>query len=609
VNRPQASPPPSDDAIIGRAARWSLAGLASAAAIAGLVWWLATRTAEEAPTEAPDVLTPALPGQAAGALPPLGFTDITAEAGIGFRRESGAEGEKLLPETMGGGSAFFDVDNDGDEDLLLVNSTTWPWSRRPRAAARPTLALYRNDGRGRFDEMTAAAGLDVEMYGMGAAVGDVDNDGWVDLFVSGLGGSRLFRNRGGRFEDVTAAAGVGAGDEWSTCAAFVDVDRDGDLDLFVGNYVKWSREIDFEQGFQLVGLGRAYGPPKSFEGRQPYLYLNLGGFRFRESAESAGLHVRNPATGVPVGKSLGVAPADLDADGWIDLVVANDTVPNFVFRNLGQGRFEEIGASTGIAFDTAGNTRGAMGIDVADFRNDGALAYAIGNFANEMTALYVSQGAPDQFVDEANTAGVGGPSRLSLTFGVIFLDVDLDGRLDLLTANGHLEEDIAKVQERQTYEQPASLFWNRGDEAPTYALVPPELAGDLARPLVGRGAAYADIDGDGDLDVVLTQASGPPHLLRNDWPGPSRYVRVKLVGSADNRDAIGAWIEAEIGGRRLRRQVMPTRGYLSQSELPVTFGLAGHAPPASLRVLWPNGTEQIVTGVEANRPMLATQTR
>jgi hypothetical protein len=389
---------------------------------------------------------------------------------------------------------------------------------------------------------------------------------------------------------------AGSPTEWSTSAAFPDFDNDGDLDLFVCNYVQWSKQIDFEADYRLVGIGRAYGPPWNFPGTFPYLYRNDGQGRFTDVSASSGVQVKNPATGVPMAKSLGVAPVDIDGDGWIDLVVANDTVQNFVFGNQGNGTFKEIGARAGIAFDSFGQTRGAMGIDAARFRNDQALGIAIGNFANEMNALYVSQRDALVFADEAITEGVGPASRLLLKFGLFFFDFDLDGRLDVLTANGHLEEEIGKVQQSQTYRQPAQLFWNRGPgRGAGFVPVPPEKCGaDLHKPIVGRGSAYADIDNDGDLDVVLTQIAGPPLLLRNDQTLGHHWLRLKLVGAKNNRDAIGAWIKVRAGNHTLPRQVMPTKGYLSQSELPVTIGLGKATRVDSLEILWPDGSAQRV---------------
>jgi len=318
------------------------------------------------------------------------------------------------------------------------------------------------------------------------------------------------------------------------------------------------------------------------------------------------LQVKNPATGVPAAKALGVAPVDIDGDGWIDLIVANDTVPNLVFMNqsrAGGGLFKEIGAQSGVAFDSYGNTRGAMGIDTARFRNDDKLGIAIGNFANEMTALYVQQNSPKNFSDEAITEGIGPASRLPLKFGLFFCDYDLDGRLDLLTANGHLEEEISKIQKSQTYAQAAQLFWNAGGQSGgCFVAVTPEKAGsDLFKPIVGRGSAFADIDGDGDLDTVLTQVGGPPLLLRNDQNLRHHWIRLKLVGSKSNHDAIGAWIKVRVGGQTLSRQVMPTRSYLSQSELPVTIGLGQASRPDEVEIKWPSGTIQKVDGVKVDQ--------
>jgi hypothetical protein len=586
-----------DDAVIGRALSCSLAILALGACIAAslAVWiWYRQEPAQARETE---LIAPQLRDRPVEEVPAVRFTDVTRESGIDFVHVNGAYGEKLLPETMGSGCAFFDFDNDGHQDLLLVNSSAWPW-RSPPVAPPPTLKLYHNDGKGRFTDVTAGSGLDVSMYAMGVAVGDYDNDGLVDVFLSGVGGNRLFKNLGGgKFRDVTAEAGLGGnGDQWSTSCGFFDYDNDGKLDLFVCNYVRWSRQADLSQGFVLTGLGRAYGPPVSFQGTMCRLYHNEGQGRFRDVSKFAGIEVYNPATGEPMAKSLGVTFIDLDNDGFLDMIVANDSVQNFVFHNRRNGTFEEIGMRTGLAFDSSGQARAGMGIDAAWHRDDRSIGVGISNFANEMTALYVSQGQPLLFADEAVACGVGPPSRLDLKFGLFFFDYDLDGRLDLLTANGHLEADIHKVQASQQYRQSARLFWNAGPEQPAeFVCAGPDKCGtDLFRPIVGRGAAYADIDGDGDLDVILTQNGGPPLLLRNELNGRAHYLRFKLVGTRHNRDAIGAVVEVDLGDRVLRRQVMPTRSYLSQVELPVTVGLGQRTAVKRVTIRWPGGTIQPV---------------
>ncbi|MGB6366421.1 MAG: CRTAC1 family protein, partial [Thermoanaerobaculia bacterium] len=385
-------------------------------------------------------------------------------------------------------------------------------------------------------------------------------------------------------------------------AAFFDYDNDGDLDLFVCNYVRWSKEIDFEVDFRLTGVGRAYGPPFNYEGAFSYLYRNNGDGTFTDVSAESGIQVRNEATGVPVGKALGVLPIDVDLDGWIDILVANDTVQNFLFHNLGDGTFEEAGAYWGIAFGRNGEATGAMGVDAGYYRNDAELGFAIGNFANEMTSLYISQGDPTLFSDEAIGEGVGAPTRTMLSFGVLFFDYDLDGRLDLLQANGHLEGEINTVDPSQTYEQSSLLFWNAGPEQRQgFIPVATESTGDLATPVVGRGSAVADIEGDGDQDVVITQVARAPLLLRNDNELDHHWIRLKLVGDPPNLDALGARVELVAGGITQRRQLMPTRSYLSQSELTITFGLGKNDRVDKLRIYWPDGSEQQLSTIEIDR--------
>ena len=620
---PSAPPPaPRDDTHrhrhtargTGRVAAILLIVLLVGAGVGGIAYVALRRPAATDPAAAPPS-APAAPGRASPAAPPpVRFTDVTAAAGIDFVHENGAYGDKLLPETMGGGVAFFDYDADGDPDLLFVNGMTWP-HKATASSPKSTARLYRNDGTGKFHDATAGSGLDVPFYGMGVACGDYDNDGDADVFLTGVGGYKLFLNdSAGKFSDVTARAGAGgSADDWGTGAAFVDYDNDGLLDLFVCNYVRWSPELDRAANYTLAGVGRAYGPPTNFQGAFCRLYHNDGGGRFSDVSENAGVRVTHAATGAPAGKSLGVAPVDVDRDGFIDLVVTNDTVQNFVFHNQRDGTFKESGVDSGVAFDAYGNARGAMGVDAAYFRNteEPALGIAIGNFANEMTALYVAQGEPASmlFTDEAINEGIGAPSRAPLKFGTMFFDYDLDGWEDLLTANGHLEEHIGKVQPGQSYKQPAQLFWNAGGKgAGGFVEVSAEKSGpDLFKPVVGRGSAVADVDGDGDLDVVITQIAGAPLLLRNDQALQRPFIRLKLEGAGANRDAVGARVKVRAGPHTLLRQVMPTRSYLSQSELPVTVGLPAGQAPDSVEVTWPGGKVQAVSGVTLGKTFVVKQ--
>jgi hypothetical protein len=597
-----------DDAVIGRAFRWSALGLVGIVVVVVVGVFFATRPAEKEAEKVTVLVAPVNPEQSAATVPSVSFSEITAEAGIRFVHNNGAASEKLLPETMGGGVAFFDFDGDDDQDLLFTNGTSWPGASE---AKETSAALYENVGKGHFEDVTAGSGLDVPLFGMGVAIGDYDGDGRPDVFLTAVGENRLFQNLGeGRFEDVTEGAGVGGlASDWSTCASWFDCDNDGDLDLFVGNYVKWSKEIDFQLGSTLVGVGRAYGQPMNFEGSYPVLFQNDGNGSFTDVSEQSGVRVSNKASGVPVAKSLGIAPIDLNRDGWMDFIVANDTVRNFVFSNRWDRTFKEVGSLTGIAYDTYGKARGAMGIDTARYRDDGALAVGIGNFANEMTALYVEQSRPMIFTDEAIPAGIGPASRLLLKFGLFFFDYDLDGWQDLLTANGHLEEEISQIQKSQHYEQPAQLFWNSGPEYGCQFLeVTAEHSGEaLFRPIVGRGSAYADIDNDGDLDFIVTQINGSPRLFRNDQALGHHWIRIRLRGNTQNRDGIGAWIKVTVGGRVLWRQVMPTRSYLSQSELPVTIGIGDAPGVEALEIVWPGGKVQSVEDVALGQTTTVTE--
>ena len=599
------APPESDesnDEVIGRALKWSLLVLlVLVLAGGGVAWWMMRKAPEEV-VKPTDTKLGTRERETAN-IPANPFVDITQSAGIDFVHENGAAGEKLLPETMGSGCAFFDYDNDGDQDLLFVNSRRWEWDKR-EAAAPATQALYQNDGRGNFKNVTASSGLEVSFYGMGVAVADYDGDGDSDLFFTAVGKNRLFRNDAGKFVEMTDEAGVGgSASDWGTSCGWFDYDNDGDLDLFVCHYVVWDRESDIAQDFQLIGGGRAYGRPQNFGGTFCTLYRNDGSGKFSDVSQAAGIQVANPDTKVPAGKSLGLAFADFDDDGWLDVVVANDTVGNFLFHNQGDGTFQDVGISCGVAYDSNGLARGAMGVDVAWFRNNDDLGIAIGNFSNEPTALYVSRGHRLQFRDDAVSNGLGPASRLELKFGLFFFDADLDGRLDIFTANGHLEEDISRVQATQTYAQQPHFFWNCGaDKRTEFVQVPKEKCGaDLLKPMVGRGSSRADIDGDGDLDIVATASGGPARLLRNDQQSGHHWLRLKLAGKAPNTDAIGALVELHQGAKVQRRMVSGTRSYLSQCELPITFGLGDSDKIDKVLVRWPNGDKQELTELKVDQ--------
>jgi hypothetical protein len=516
--------------------------------------------------------------------PSIQFIDVTKTAGIRFVHNSGKAGQKLLPETLGSGAAFFDADRDGWPDLLFVNGRDW------KAGKRKSLhGLYRNNRNGTFTDVTAASGLDVEMFGLGVAVADFDNDGLDDVYITALEGDRLFRNEGGfKFRDVTKAAGI-ANASFGTSAAWLDYDKDGHADLFVANYVKWTREGDL--WCSLDGTHKSYCTPESYKGTASKLYRNLGGGRFADVSAKAGI-------ADPTSKSLGIAVFDYDMDGWPDLFVANDTQPNKLYRNNRNGTFTEEGVAAGVAYSEDGVARAGMGVDVADYDRSGRPHLVIGNFANEMTALYHNEGTR-LFVDEAQRSTVGRSSLLALTFGTFFFDYDLDGHPDIFSANGHIEEEIERVQPKVRYRQAPLMFRNLGGGR--FDSVGSSLGKDFNVPMVARGAAYADYDRDGDLDVVITDNHGPARLLRNEGGNRNSWIAVKLAGTKTNRSALGAIVRVQSASGKQWNTVRSGSSYCSQSDLTQTFGLGKDAQVQSIDVEWPSGLKDRIANVKPNQ--------
>jgi hypothetical protein len=518
----------------------------------------------------------------------LGFRliDVTDSAGIQFQHNSGAYGGKLLPETLGSGCAFLDYDADGWQDILLVNGMDWPGHKRQRS----TLKLYRNNRNGTFADVTKIAGLDIELYGMGVAVSDYNNDGFPDLFISCVGQSRLFRNTGkGTFEDTTRSSGLSGRQGLSTSALWFDYDRDGFLDLFVCNYVRWSPEHDVF--CSLDGTHKSYCTPEAYRGDTCWLFHNRGNGTFEDVTATCGVFDSSS-------KSLGVAMLDYDRDGWPDLLVANDTQPNKLYRNLHNGKFRDVAVEAGLAFSTEGKARAGMGVDVGDFDNSGSPGIAITNFDNEMIGLYHAL-KPGVYDDVAMAAGIGAASRSTLGFGCMFLDVDLDGALDLAVANGHIDETVRNIRGNVGYAQPPQLFLNLGNEK--FRDVAAEAGGGFDKPRVGRGLAYADFDRDGDLDILLTTNNGPAVLFRNEQLADNHSIRFELQGTKSNRDAIGATLEIFAGDLHQSRMVRGGSSYLSQSELPLTFGLAKRDKIDRVVINWPSGRAEEHKNLQAQK--------
>ena len=521
-----------------------------------------------------------------------GFTlvEVTKSAGIQFQHNSGAYGGKLLPETLGSGCAFLDYDRDGWQDILVINGMDWPGHKRQTSALR----LYRNNRDGTFADVTQKAGLDVEMYGMGVAVGDYNNDGFPDILVTCVGQNRLFKNSGkGTFVDVTDSSGLGHRQALSTSALWFDFDRDGRLDLFVCNYVKWSPDHDVF--CSLDGKHKAYCTPEAYRGETCWLFHNRGDGTFEDVTATSGIFDSSS-------KSLGVAMVDYDQDGWPDLLVANDTQPNKLYRNSRNGTFKDVAVEAGIAFSADGKARAGMGVDAADFDNSGVAGVAITNFDNEMIGLYrpIGNGI---YEDVATQSGVGLPSKTTLGFGCMFIDADLDGALDLVAANGHIDDTVRSIRENVGYAQPPQLFLNNfvSQGKRSFRDVSSEVGDAFRQPKVGRGLAYGDFDRDGDFDILMTTNNGPAYLYRNDQLAGNRSIRFHLVGKQSNRDAIGAVVRIYHEGTMQSHMVKSGSSYLSQSELPITFGLGKRDKIERVVIQWPNGKTEEYKNLAAGK--------
>jgi hypothetical protein len=520
--------------------------------------------------------------RAATQTPARRYVNIAPQAGIHFIHNNGAFGKKYLPETMGSGCAFIDYDNDGNQDILLINGTDFPGHVRRQT----TMKLYHNNGNGTFTDVTARARLNVPMYGMGVAIGDYDNDGWDDIYVTALGEAHLFHNEhNGTFRDVTREAGVN-NTGFGASAAWFDYDKDGKLDLFVCNYVDWTEKTDIY--CSLDGVHKSYCTPEAYKGQSCRLFHNLGGGRFEDVTKKAGLYD-------PTGKNLGVAIVDYDMDGWPDIAVSNDTEPNKLYHNNHNGTFTQDSVQAGIAYDANGVARGAMGIDASDFDHSGFPSLAIGNFSNQMLGLYHNE-KHDFFIDVAPQSAIGQESRLSLTFGLFFYDYNLDGLQDLFAANGHIEPDIARIQAQVTYAERPLLFQNDGNGR--FDEVGKQVG--FAKQIVARGAAYGDINNDGYPDVLVTTNNGPAYLFKNVGENSANAIRIKTVGTRSNRNGIGAVVRVRTGNVTNWQTVHSGSSYCSQSELPLTFGLQKAGGVDEVHIEWPSGHQDRLTNLKAN---------
>lgn len=588
---------------------------------------------------------------------PVQWSDRTKAAGIEFHHNNGAFGLKFMPETLGSGCAFFDYNGDGWPDIFLVNGRDWTRSEvdaylrgsgrehaRKFGFVAPPLkrhtpsrcALYRNNGNGTFTDVSHGSGLDVEIQGMGVTVGDYDNDGKPDLYVTALGHNYLFHNESTpqqpRFRDVTREAAVlDAG--WSTSAAWLDYDKDGLLDLFVCHYVAWSPAIDSYRYAGPNSRNKSYSGPTAYGGQFNHLYHNIGGGRFVDVAARAGIQTgtnfsgrinfqirrypraeaQHPKLTSPppkklLSKGLGVAITDYDNDGWPDIVVANDTVPIFLYHNNGNGTFSDVATKAGVAAGEAIGARGGMGIDAADVDHSGHESLVVGYYANQLMGLYHNVG-DGLFEDKAAYAELGRPGISFVIFGCAFIDINNDGWPDILTVNGHVMDDIQKERPNLTYAQRPLLFLNRQRKDLKFDEIGQYSGTAMGRPIVGRGLACADYDLDGDVDTMITSNDGPAYLMRNEGGNKNNSIRVILRGTKSNRDGIGAVVHVQAGQMTLKRVVRSGSSYLSQSELPLTIGIGLNQQVNALTVDWPSGMHTRLAAVPINSILTINETQ
>jgi enediyne biosynthesis protein E4 len=537
---------------------------------------------------------------------PVTFTDVRESSGVTFRHAASKTAAKFLPETMGGGVAILDADGDGRLDLFFTNGaaiTPDTTSARPPLKREPRFwnRLYRNAGSWKFEDVTERAGLAGTRYDFGATTGDYDNDGDTDLHVTGLGGNTLYRNNGnGTFTDVTASAGAAVAG-WSSSAAFVDYDQDGSLDLFVGRYLDWT----WEQNLVCPaadGGGRAYCHPKHFAPVASVLLRNNGDGTFRDTSGPSGIAAHR-------GKALGVAIHDFDRDGAIDLFVANDSMQQFLFRNSGRGTFDETALAAGAAFDDDGRSFAGMGTDAADYDNDGWPDIVVTALSLERYALYRGIGK-GRFEYASHTTGLGRATLQRSGWGLKFVDVDNDGRRDLFVAQGHVLDTVTRSRQGFDYLQPPLVLRNTSPLAspgtsPSFTDISASLGPAFARPAAGRGAAFADLDDDGDVDAVIANLDAAPTILRNDvGPGGSatHWLTVSLRGTKSNRQGIGAIVTIVDGKGRTQSGICSTASsYQSSSDRRVHFGLGDATTVRRVEVRWPSGTVQTMNDVAADR--------